>query len=74
MLGKIVADDILFSYPAMLYRWGIMVSVWSFVCLSVHPSDIRMSVHPSVVCPSVFFLFPDDKFNKYQWIFTWYVH
>ena len=28
-----------------------------------------MSVHPSVVHPSVGFLFPDDNLSKCQWIF-----
>ena len=31
--------------------------------------DIRVSVHLSVVHPSVF-LFPDDNLSKHQWIFT----
>ena len=40
---------------------GIMVSCWSTVCLSVHLS---------VVCPSVYFLFADNNLSKCQWIFT----
>ena len=27
-------------------------------------------VSPSVVCPSVHFLFPDDSLSKHQWIYT----
>ena len=41
-----------------------MVSRWTSVCLSV-----RQSVSPSVVRPSVRFLFPDDNLSKHQWIF-----
>ena len=32
--------------------------------------DIRVSVCPSVVHPSVHISFPDDNLNKLQWIFT----
>ena len=39
-----------------------MVSRWTSVCLSVHPSVVRLSVHLS--------LFPDDNLSKHQWIFT----
>ena len=38
-----------------------MVSLWTSVCLSVHLSVIR---------PSVCILFPDDNLSKHQWIFT----
>ena len=38
-----------------------MVSRWTSVCLSVHQSVIR---------PSVCFSFPDDNLSKHQWIFT----
>ena len=31
--------------------------------------EICVPVHPSVICPSIFW-FPDDNFSKYQWIFT----
>ena len=30
--------------------------------------DVCVSVRPSVVRPSVCFLFPDDNFSKHQWI------
>ena len=42
-----------------------MVSRWSSVSPSRHPSIRRMSV-----CPSVCFSFPDDNLSKHQWIFT----
>ena len=32
--------------------------------------DNRVSVRPSVLCPSVRFSFPDDNLIKHQWIFT----
>ena len=32
--------------------------------------DVRVSVRPSVVRPSVRFSFPDDNLSKRQWIFT----
>ena len=32
--------------------------------------DVRVSVRPSYVGPSVRFSFPDDNLSKYQWIFT----
>ena len=32
--------------------------------------DIRVSVHPSFVCPSIHFSLPDDNLSKHQWIFT----
>ena len=32
------------------------------VCLSIHPSVVHPSVHLSV--------FPDDNLSKHQWIFT----
>ena len=32
--------------------------------------DVRGSVCPSVVCPSIRFSFPDDNLSKHQWIFT----
>ena len=60
-----------------------MVSRWTSVCPSVRPSihtivagyygftlDVRVSVHPSIICPSIRFLFPDDNLSKHQWIFT----
>ena len=31
---------------------------------------VRESVHPSIVCPSVRFLFPDDNLSKHQGIFS----
>ena len=31
---------------------------------------VRESVCPSVVRPSICFLFPDDNLSKHQWIFT----
>ena len=31
---------------------------------------VRVSVHPSVVRPSVCFSFPDDNLSKHQWNFT----
>ena len=39
-----------FLYPATRW-WGIMVSRWTSVCLFIHPS---------VVCQSVHFSFPDE--------------
>ena len=38
-----------------------MVSLWTSVC---------PSIHPSVVCPSVRISFQDDNLSKHQWIFT----
>ena len=38
-----------------------MVLRWTSVCLSIHPSVVR---------PSVGFSFPDDNLSKLQWIFT----
>ena len=32
--------------------------------------DVRVSVRPSVVRPSVRFSFPDDNLSKHQWNFT----
>ena len=32
--------------------------------------DIPVSICPSVICPSVCILFPDDNLSKHQWIFT----
>ena len=32
--------------------------------------DIPVSIHPSVICPSVHISFPDDNLSKHQWIFT----
>ena len=29
-----------------------------------------MSIHPSVIRPSIHISFPDDKLSKHQWIFT----
>ena len=31
--------------------------------------DVRMSVRPLVLHPSIRFLFPDDNLSKHQWIF-----
>ena len=42
-------------------HWGIIVSCWMSVCLSVRLSVVR---------PSVRILFPDDNLSKSQWIFT----
>ena len=38
-----------------------MASRWTSVCMSVHPSIVHPSVHIS---------FLDDNLNKHQWIFT----
>ena len=43
------------------YFQGIMISHWTSVYLSVHSSVVR---------PSVSISFPDDNLSKYQWIFT----
>ena len=32
--------------------------------------DISVSVHLSVIRPSIRFSFPDDNLSKHQWIFT----
>ena len=32
--------------------------------------DVRVSVRPLVVHPSIHFSFPDDNLSKHQWIFT----
>ena len=32
--------------------------------------DVRVSVCPSVICPSIRFSFPDDNLSKHQWIYT----
>ena len=41
-----------------------MVSLWTFVCLSVCLSVRQSSVRPSV------FSFLDDNLSEHQWIFT----
>ena len=32
--------------------------------------DVRVSVRPSVVRPSICISFPDDNLSKHEWIFT----
>ena len=32
--------------------------------------DVRVSVRPSVVRPSIRISFPDDNLSKHEWIFT----
>ena len=44
----------------------IMVGYYGFTL------EVRVSVRPSVVCPSVRFSFLDDNLSKHQWIFTKY--
>ena len=45
-------------------RHTIVAGYYSFTL------DVRVSVRPSVVRPSVCFSFPDDNLSKHQWIFT----
>ena len=52
-------------YTPPQYIWGIMVSCWTSLCLSVLPS-----AYPSICHPSVRISFPDNNLSKHQWIFT----
>ena len=59
VLSRIVADNFL-----IIPRHIIVAGYYGFTL------DIRVSVRPSVVRPSINFFFPDDNLSKHQWIFT----